>query len=195
MDATYDLGLFRCICGFLVGHFVYRLWQVCPRAIFDTPLVEIAVLIATIGYVSAAGRTGYSFFAPLVFAVVVLVFAYEAGPVSRLISNRVNEWLGRISYSIYMWQAFIIFNLVDRPVSIVEKITHKVLTAEGASSALGGEAGKLIVLGGDLTPLLVTALYLGVLVIVASISYRLIEKPGQEWFRAAASANEQPKIA
>ena len=198
MDVTFDLGIFRCICGFLVGHFVYRLWQACPRDIFDSPLVEVAVLIATAGFVSVAGRSGYSFFAPLVFAVVVLVFAYEAGPVSRLMTNRGNEWLGRISYSIYMWQAFIIFNLVDRPVSIIEKITHRTLTATDASSALGGEAGKLIVLGGHLMPLVVTALYLAVLVVVASISYRWIEKPGQQWFRAAMpkrDKREQPEAA
>jgi hypothetical protein len=127
--------------------------------------------------------------------MVVLVFAFEAGPVSKLMSNRGNEWLGRISYSIYMWQAFIIFNLVDRPVSIVEKITHRVLTTTDAGSALGGDAGKLIVLGGHLMPLLVTALYLGVLVIVASISYRLIEKPAQDWFRAAVPARKQAEAA
>jgi hypothetical protein len=92
-----------------------------------------------------------------------------------------------------MWQAFVIFNLVDRPVSIVEKITHRMLTAEGASSALGGEAGKLIVLGGHFMPLLVTALYLLVLVAVASISYRLFEKPGQVWFGAAAPLPERAK--
>jgi peptidoglycan/LPS O-acetylase OafA/YrhL len=198
MDVTFDLGIFRCLCGFLIGHFVYRLWQVCPRDIFDSPLVEVAVLIATVGFVSVAGRSSYSFFAPLVFAVVVLVFAYEAGPVSRLMTNRGNEWLGRISYSIYMWQAFIIFNLIDRPVSIIEKITHRILTTTDASSALGGEAGKLIVLGGHLMPPLVTALYLAVLVVVASISYRWIEKPGQDWFRAAMprrDKREQPEAA
>ena len=192
-DATYDLGLFRCLYGFLIGHFVYRLWQVCPRDVFDTAFIEIAVLIIAIFYVSMAGRTGYSFLAPLVFAVVVLVFAFEAGPVSRLMSNRGNQWLGRISYSIYMWQAFIIFNLVDRPVSIAEKITHRVLTTtDGAASALGGEAGKLIVLGGQLLPMLVTLLFLAVLVAVASVSYRLIEQPGREWMRHAGWTKEQP---
>lgn len=193
-DATYDLGLFRCLYGFLIGHFVYRLWQVCPRDVFDTAFLEIAVLIIGIFYVSMAGRTGYSFLAPLVFAVVVLVFAFEAGPVSRLLSNRGNQWLGRISYSIYMWQAFIIFNLVDRPVSIAEKITHRVLTTtDNAASALGGEAGKLIVLGGQLLPMLVTLLFLAVLILVASVSYRLIEQPGQEWMRQAGWTKEQPE--
>ena len=82
-----------------------------------------------------------------------------------------------------MWQAFIIFNFVDRPVSIIEKTTGRVLTTtEGADSALGGEAAKLIVLGGHVAPFLATLLYLALLVAVAGVSYRLIEKPGQELF-------------
>jgi peptidoglycan/LPS O-acetylase OafA/YrhL len=200
-DATYDLGLFRCLYGFLVGHFVYRLWQACPKAVFDSPIIEIAVLVITFGYVSAVGRTGYSFFAPLVFAVVVLVFAYEAGPVSRLMANRANEWLGRISYSLYMWQAFIIFNFVDRSVSVAEKITHRTLTiTDGAGSALGTEAGKLIVLDGNVLPLLATGLFLVVLVVVASISYRLIEQHDQQADRAMSwtgesSADEARRLA
>jgi peptidoglycan/LPS O-acetylase OafA/YrhL len=44
-------------------------------------------------------------------------------------------------------------------------------------------------------PLLVTALYLGVLVVVASISYRWIEKPAQDWFRAAVPARGQAETA
>jgi peptidoglycan/LPS O-acetylase OafA/YrhL len=131
-----------------------------------------------------------------VFAVVIFVFAFETGPVSRLMSNRANEWLGRISYSIYMWQAFIIFNFVDRPVSMVEKMTGKVLTTtEGIGSALGNEAGKLIVLGGHFMPILVTLLYVAVLIAVASISYYLIEKPGQKLFaRLLSWRHARPEV-
>jgi peptidoglycan/LPS O-acetylase OafA/YrhL len=194
-DVTYDLGLIRCLYGFLVGHFVYRLWQVCPRAVFDRPVIEIAVLMGTVGYVSLAAHSTYSFFAPLVFAVVVLVFAYETGPVSVLMSNRCCEWLGRISYSIYMWQAFLIHNLIDRPVSVIEKLTHRVLTStDVAGSALGGDAGKLIVLGGHFLPLLLTLAFLAALVVVASLSYRLIEQPAQAWGRNIALGRKRDKI-
>lgn len=187
MDATYDLGLVRCIYGFMVGHLTYRLWQAASRIKFNAGFLEVGVLIAIAGYVSIAGHTGYSFLAPLVFAVVVFVFAFEAGPVSSLMLNRGNAWLGRISYSIYMWQAFIIFNFVDRPVSMLEKMTgHVFTTIEGAGSALGSEAGKLIVLGGHVVPIVVTLLFLGLLVAVASVSYYLIEKPGQELFARLA---------
>src|SRR6202012_1013478 len=89
----------------------------------------------------------------------------------------------KISDSIYMWQAFIIFNFVDRSVSVVEKMTGRVLTTtDGASSALGGGAAKLIGLGGQVLPLLATLLFLVFLVGVASVSYYLIERPGQKLF-------------
>lgn len=187
IDATFDLGLVRCLYGFLVGHLTYRLWQAASGLKFRAGVLEVGALIVTVGFVSVAGRTGWSFLAPLVFAAVVLVFAFEQGPVSRLMSNKGNEWLGRISYSIYMWQAFIIFNFVDRPVSILEKMTGRAFTTmEGAGSALGNEAGKLIVFGGHLVPILVTLLFLGLLVAVASVSYYLIEKPGQQLFARLA---------
>jgi hypothetical protein len=187
MDATYDLGLARCICGFLVGHLTYRLWRAASDIELNTGLLEVGALVAVVGYVSVAGRMEYSFLAPLIFAFVVFVFAFETGPVSRLMLNKGNVWLGRISYSIYMWQAFIIFNFVDRPISMIEKMTGRVLTTtEGASSALGGEAGKLIVLGGHIMPILMTMLFVGFLIAVASVSYYLIEKPGQELFAGLA---------
>jgi len=183
IDVSYDFGFVRCLYGFFVGHLTYRLFQITPRGALDSRFPELAILIGIVWYVSAAGRGETSFFAPLVFAAAVFVFAFEAGPVSRLMSNRVNDWLGKVSYSVYMWQAFIIFNFVDRPVSIAEKVTGRVLTTtEGVSSALGGEAGKLILLGGQVLPIMATLLFLVVLVAVASVSYYLIERPGQELF-------------
>ena len=195
IDASYDLGFVRCLYGFLVGHLTYRLFQITPKAVLDSKLPEWAMLIIIVEYVSLAGRSEYSFFAPLVFAAAVFVFAFEAGPVSRLMSNKVNDWLGKVSYSIYMWQAFVIFNFVDRPISIVEKLTGRVLTTEDVSSALGGEAGKLIVLGGHVLPALVTLLFLVFLVVVGSVSYHLIERPGQKLFARLAQSRGRPLAA
>jgi peptidoglycan/LPS O-acetylase OafA/YrhL len=183
IDATYDLGLVRCLYGFLVGYLTYRLWQTVSHVKFRTGFLEVAQLMAVFIFVSSAGRSGYSLFAPLVFAVFVFTFAFESGPVSNLLLNGANQWLGRISYSIYMWEAFIIFNFVDRPVSIIEKVTGRVLTMpDTVNSALGGEAAKLIVLGGQFLPILATMLYLAVLIAVASVSYYCIERPGQRLF-------------
>jgi peptidoglycan/LPS O-acetylase OafA/YrhL len=68
-----------------------------------------------------------------------------------------------------------------------ERMTGRVLTTtDGASSALGNEAGKLIVLGGHFAPILVTMLYVVLVIAVASLSYYLIEMSGQELFARLA---------
>jgi hypothetical protein len=181
MDVTFDLGLARCIYGFLVGHLTYRLWQVVSHAEFKAEFLEVATLVAAALFVSTAGHSGYSFLAPLVFSVVVFVFAFEAGLVSSFLLNRANAWLGRISYSIYMWQAFIIFNVIDRPVSMIEKMTGRILTTTiEVGGTFGNETRKLILLDGQLQPLVLTMLFVGLLVAVASISYYWIEMPGQK---------------
>jgi peptidoglycan/LPS O-acetylase OafA/YrhL len=183
IDVTFDLGLARCVFGFFVGHLTYRLWQAVSHVAFRAELLEVATLVAATLYVSMAAHTGYSFLAPLVFAVVVFVFAFEAGLVSSLLLNRTSLWLGRISYSIYMWQAFIIFNFVDRPVSMIEKMTGRVLTTTvRVGATFGDETRKLVLLDGHLLPILVTMLFVGLLVAVAGVSYYLIEKPGQKLF-------------
>jgi hypothetical protein len=187
IDATYDLGFARCIYGFMVGHLTYRLWQATSGVRFKTGFLEVAVVVAIAVYVSLAGRTGYSFLAPLMFAAVVFVFAFEAGPISGLMLNRGNVWLGRISYSIYMWQAFIIFNFIDRAVATLEKVTGQTFTATtSADAALGKEAGKLIVFGGQIVPILATLFFVALVIAVASASYYLVEKPGQQVFARLA---------
>jgi hypothetical protein len=187
IDATYDLGFVRCIYGFTVGHLTYRLWQATPGARFKTALLEVAVVIAVAVYVSLAGRSGYSFLAPLMFAAIVFVFAFEAGPISRLMLNRGSVWLGRISYSIYMWQAFIIFNFIDRAVATLEKVTRQTFTATApADPALGLDAGKLIVFGGHVVPILATLFFVALVIAVASVSYYVVELPGQRLFARLA---------
>jgi hypothetical protein len=119
--------------------------------------------------------------------------------VERTMAARHRDGVCKFDFSIgnyaFMWQAFLIHNLVDRPVSVIEKLTHQVLTStDVAGSALGGEAGKLIVLGGHFLPLLLTLAFLAALVVVASLSYRLIEQPAQVWGRNIGLARKQDKI-
>jgi len=187
IDATYDLGVVRCIYGFMVGHLTYCFWQATSGIRIKTGFLEVAVVIAVAVYVSLAGRTGYSFLAPLVFAAVVFVFAFETGPISGLMLNRGSVWLGRISYSIYMWQAFIIFNFIDRAVAALEKATGQTFTTTVPVDAVtGSDAGKLIVFGGQVVPILATLFFVALVIVVASASYYLVEKPGQRLFARLA---------
>jgi len=111
------------------------------------------------------------------------VFAFEAGPISGLMLNRGSVWLGRISYSIYMWQAFIIFNFIDRAVAVLERVTGQTFTTTASvDAATGIDAGKLIAFGGQVVPILATLFFVALVIAVASASYYLIEQPGQRLF-------------
>ena len=53
IDATYDLGLARCLYGFLVGYLTYRLWQTVSRVKVRAGLLEPVALVAVLIFVSS----------------------------------------------------------------------------------------------------------------------------------------------
>lgn len=193
MDATYDFGFVRCLYGFFIGHFTYRLWRRARGRGSLPPAVEIAALGVAILFVPLAGGTPAALFAPLVFASVVFVFAFEAGPASRLMRTKAVTWLGERSYSIYMVHAFVAVNLVGRPAQIAEKLTGIKLFLE-QSSATGLK--MLAPPFGEIGALTVIALYIAIVLAVAALTYRFIEIPAQRLIlqsrkRAAAQAAAQ----
>jgi len=110
MDVTYDLGFFRCLYGFFVGVLVHALYRgrsgergIAAHAGFW----EVAVVALAFAFVAWAGATPLSLAAPLVFAPAVYVFAFEAGPISRLLRTKPFAALGAWSYSIYLIHAFL----------------------------------------------------------------------------------------
>ena len=101
LDQTYDYGYLRGIAGFLAGGMIYQLYI---KKIFyflkaDTILVILsALLFACLHF----GVTDLVFIP--VFLLLVLSAAYNTGRVKRFLSNRFLQWLGDISYSVYLMQ-------------------------------------------------------------------------------------------
>jgi peptidoglycan/LPS O-acetylase OafA/YrhL len=183
MDATYDLGLPRCIFGFFVGCLVYRARAAAPAAPLSRPIVaELAALIAIIWYVTIANRSAVSFAAPLVFAAAVYIFSFEAGPISRLLQRPAFQSLGRWSYSIYMLQALLVF-VIGLAVSALERRLGiplwKNIVEDGIEMRVIASDHKLVL---DLVHLA----YAGSVVGLAAITYRLIEEPGRRYFQRLA---------
>ena len=80
IGVDYDLGFFRCIVGFFVGHLVFRLVEAVPVRLPMPTLVEAgrrrrARAVRSLG----AGSTPFEFAAPLVFGVVVWSSRTSAG--------------------------------------------------------------------------------------------------------------------
>src|SRR5262249_46626306 len=105
LDVSTQLGFVRCLYGFGCGALAYRIlrWIRLPtNNMFIATALEVATAVATLAFVWAAGASSFSVLAPVVFSAAVLVFAFEAGAVSRLLRTPPFLLLGAWSYSIYM---------------------------------------------------------------------------------------------
>ncbi|ALG75649.1 hypothetical protein VY88_27975 [Azospirillum thiophilum] len=98
-------------------------------------LAEAGALLTVVVFVSAAGGNALPLAAPLLFGPVVLVFAFEAGPVSRLLTTSPFRQLAAWPYSIYMVHALLIAVLqkattvaqegIGRPLFVERRTTAK----------------------------------------------------------------------
>ena len=185
MRITYDLGLIRCILGFGIGALCSRLHQWrgdrLPATTAKATAGEAVALGGVILFVVQAGGNQLSFLAPLVFAAAVLIFAQEAGAFSRLLRTPPFRLLGKLSYSIYMIHAFVLMALANALRSAGEAAGIALTTM----TYLGGD--PVIAFGaqpwqGDIAQFVL----LVPVVMVAFVTYQLVEVPGRLWSRRVA---------
>ena len=171
MYTTNQFGLLRGFAGFFAGYLTYQLWRRQPLKL--NTAAELVTIAAVLGFISFAGPNSWGYAAPLVFSGAVLVFAGEAGGVSRALRSPVGLALGAWSYSIY---------LVQGPVIVSLRMAYRGLGLPGhlggAAKALGSMwAADAIALG-----------YLALLIGISAITYRYIELPGKRLFTLPAGA-------
>ena len=142
-------------------------------------MLEVVTILFAVSFVVIGYATRLGFAAPLAFALVIAVFAHADGQVARALRGRLMQNLGLWSYSIYMVHAsvFIIGSLV---VKVMYGLAAKVgsTTVLAAWSSLGRQAllGDVVAIG-----------YVVVVVGLASVTYRVVELPGQRVFAALAA--------
>lgn len=189
MESTYDFGHFRAIYGLCIGVLAYQLMMATASrpgllgaargSIAASTLIELSAVAGALAFMAYAYGTVAAFAAPLVFAAVVLVFAAEKGLVSTLLRAKPLVAVGAISFSIYMVHMFLIMRVVN-----VARLTDKLTGTQTVTQM--GHGGQGIDLGsafaGDLLILAIVALT----VAVSAVTYRLIERPGRDWFRRRA---------
>ena len=180
MATLYDWGIIRCIYGFAAGvssWIIYEKWNEKLRK-WSGSIIEWGALGLVVVFVSMAGTTLVSIAAPYIFALVVLVFAFEAGTASAMLRLRPPVFLGTLSYSIYMTHAFIGRRLFDAANALdklwhVEPFTHRNINGQDlyllGTQLWHGDAAYPV--------------YLAMIVAMSYFTYRWIEKPGREWVR------------
>jgi peptidoglycan/LPS O-acetylase OafA/YrhL len=171
MYTTFDWGFLRCILGFSLGVLMWHAHRAL-RLRSGTAL-ELATVGLIVVFVWRCGANGFSLAAPAVFALAVLVFAVEAGAVSRLLRAPAWLWLGARSYSIYMVHSLVSWLLVD---------CLKLLRLGGIDLISGSRIGRQLWEGNA-----VYLVYLVLVVGLASVTYSAIEVPSRAWFRRLAT--------
>jgi peptidoglycan/LPS O-acetylase OafA/YrhL len=181
VGATVQYGLPRGLAGFFTGVLVYHLrrgWR--PRVGTG---VEILTMGAVILFVSWAGAASWApLFTPLVFGIVVFVFASESGALSALLSTRFALALGAWSYSIYM-----VHMLVISAFKVVASQSNMFATHIEGTTTLFRARWPWVA---DLLLLL----YLAIVVAVSAITFRLIEVPAREFFNGIVGHQTKPKV-
>jgi peptidoglycan/LPS O-acetylase OafA/YrhL len=170
LNVVYDLGLVRCIAGFFWGVLICR-WALVAstRSLKQMQLFEIGVTVAVISTMATISGGAILIVIPLLILLVMLLRS-DRGPVARLLMSKPAQYLGRISYSVYMVHYFIIVCVLMALKRIAPAAYNR--TMEKDFVFINPWIGDVILLA-----------VVATVVLVASRTYTLIEEPGRQFGR------------
>jgi len=158
INSTYDYGFLRGIAGFMMGMLMYQIYRTDRlKTFFQRDSAGVLLILLTVAAMHVAAN---DLVCVLLFALTVLAFAYNNGNLHAVCNNRVLQYLGDISYSIYLMQIFL-----QAPFS------HG-LRLPGVTGYGRGKQNIAFPAG-----LFYCVAYLFLLVAISSLTYYLIEQP------------------
>ena len=163
LNVTYDYGYIRGIAGFLAGMVIYKCFEKKEVAkFFANDFMALLSLLVTVLLFHFGAN---DLFIILGFMLVVLTFATNNGFILRLLKVRPLQYIGDISYSIYLTHGLAMFYLA---VPLLSKLGF----------IYKGPGSLRIALT---TGLWTCSVYLMGILLISSITYYLIEKPCRQW--------------
>jgi peptidoglycan/LPS O-acetylase OafA/YrhL len=182
-----DWGVLRAMFGFFAGCLAYHLRVRADDRLIAPSLWEAGCVVLVIAFAATRpwGPSHYAF--PLLAIIVLYVFSYDQGAISKVLRSSMLQKLGLWSYSIYMIHT-ILFQVTKMGVSFIGQKAHLNLVG-------WHNQDKLMLLG---TPdqAILPALILTVSVVpVAALTYRFIEKPAMNAARDLLSPNRSAQAA
>lgn len=107
LDITYDFGILRCLFSFVIGMGLYQLYKAgtCEGLLDSTTGFLMGVVLVLLALHSPISDL---WILPA-FSLLILSTAYNKGKVQDFLNTRPLQYLGNISYSVYMMQALWLF--------------------------------------------------------------------------------------
>lgn len=190
-NTFFTVESIRGLAYFFTGCLTYMLYlklaQPGQATFWLMTLLEVAAVAAALLFVVNDFATKALVASPL-FSVIILIFAFDSGALSRVLAGQPFSFLGKLSYSIYLTHAAILFCVVS-----VFMVAKKFLGIDVAPM-IGGT--RYLDTGNPLFNNLVALLVVAMVVLVSMFTYRYVEMTGQAVGRALAnkSADKRPVL-
>ncbi|WP_442755696.1 acyltransferase family protein [Methylocystis sp. JAN1] len=163
LDVTYVLGLVRCVAGFSLG---VAIWLYSPQKFPNAPFVAGAAGLLALAVMAFAGGGATVAIVPL-FVGLTAALQYDEGRVAKFLSTRTVQYLGRVSYSIYLTHMPLLFVFK----TVLKRVAHLHFHA--------GAHGQILDVG---SPWIGDGLFAGVVIVVLAVSWathKFVEEPGR----------------
>lgn len=189
MNRTYDLGIFRCLVGFVAGYLAYevhleRSWS------FNGSWSEAAAALGIFGYLTFAGSTALELVAPLFFAIVVLCFADGRGRLSQALSTRPVQALGRWSYAIYIVHGLIV-TVLHRALTVIGNLAGQSFKS---TQVVHGERLITFQVGSPWVMDSLVLIYVALVLVASGLAWRYIDKPSQFYLNRLRALNQPASV-
>ena len=196
LNATYQLGFFRCIFFFFAGAITYDIAISIefPRvSLLGATTIEVllvALIVACITFLHEIEKFSmilrYLVFL-FAFPTMIFVFSAERGVISKFMLCKPLQLLGRLSYSIYMVH-FVLLTILSSYLRFSDQVFN---TQFNTIKALPNEAlFQLPLLAGDV----IFLGYIAAVLLFSSLTFRYIEEPYRNRFNGFARRQQSQPV-
>ena len=175
LDVTFDYGFLRGLAGFITGMILYKVYEAGYLAkVFQKDVTALIITTACILCMHFGWNDGFDI---ILFVLLVLAFSLNNERLHLLCNIRIAQYLGKISYSIYLMQLFPLI-----PLWSGIKLPGLIYAEHSASASFWTGAGYCLI-------------YVILVVSVASLTYFTIEKPSRKYINERWGKERMPVYA